>query len=58
MKPMSDAPILRRICLQMSAAGYGDVEYFMSLPIDELKEMLDETSRIVKKRRARNAVKK
>lgn len=55
---MFDTPILRRICLQMSAAGYGDVEYFMSLPIDELKEMLDEASRIVKERRARNAAKK
>ncbi len=50
---MSDTPALRRICLQMSAAGYGNVEYFMDLPIDELKEMLDEASRIAKERKAK-----
>lgn len=55
---MSDTPALRRICLQMSAAGYGDVEYFMNLPIDELKEMLDEASRIAKERRERIAARK
>lgn len=55
---MSDTPALRRICLQMSAAGYGNVEYFMDLPIEELKEMLDEASRIAKERMAKISAKK
>lgn len=52
---MSDTPALRRICIQMSAAGYGDLNYFMTLPIEELKEMVNEVSRIVKERKSRNA---
>lgn len=35
----------------MSAAGYGDVGYFMDLPIEELREMLDEVRKIVQERR-------
>lgn len=35
----------------MSAAGYGDLVYFMGLPVEELREMAEEVSRIVKERR-------
>lgn len=37
----------------MSAAGYGSVEYFMSLPIDELMETVKEVNRIAKEQRVR-----
>lgn len=37
----------------MSAAGYGSLEYFMELPIDELLEVAKEVSRIVKEQRVR-----
>ncbi len=47
----SDAHALRRICIQMSAAGYGDVGYFIGLPIEELMEMVDEVIKIVQERR-------
>lgn len=51
---MSEAPFLRRICIQMSAAGYGDFGYFISLPVEELMEIAKEISRISKERK-RNA---
>lgn len=41
-------PGMRRLCLQMSAAGYGRVEYFMTLPLDEFMETVKEVNRIVK----------
>lgn len=37
----------------MSAAGYGSVEYFMTLPLDELMETVKEVNRIAKKQRVR-----
>lgn len=37
----------------MSAAGYGSLEYFMELPIDELMEVAKEVSRIAKEQRIR-----
>lgn len=37
----------------MSAAGYGSVDYFMSLPMDELMETVKEVSRIAKKQGVR-----
>ena len=51
---MSDAPSLRRLCIQMSAVGYGDVGYFINLPVEELMEVAREISRISKERK-RNA---
>ena len=45
--------MVRRLCLQMSAAGYGSMEYFMELPVDELMEVAKEVSRIVKEQRVR-----
>lgn len=51
---MSDAPSLRRLCIQMSVAGYGDVGYFINLPVEELMEVAREISRISKERK-RNA---
>ena len=38
----------------MSVAGYGDVKYFMELPIEELRKMLDEVGQITKERKRRN----
>jgi len=35
----------------MSAAGYGDLKYFMELSIEELREIVDEVSRIIQKRK-------
>lgn len=37
----------------MSAAGYGSVEYFMTLPLDELMETVKEVNRIAKEQRVR-----
>lgn len=37
----------------MAAAGYGSVEYFMTLPLDELMETVKEVNRIVKEQRVR-----
>lgn len=39
--------------MQMTAAGYGSLEYFMSLPIDELMEIAKEVIRIAKEQRVR-----
>lgn len=47
----SDAPSLRRLCIQLSAAGYGDMGYFMGLPVEELSAVADEVGRIMKGRR-------
>ena len=37
----------------MAAAGYGSVEYFMSLPLDELIETVKEVNHIAKEQRVR-----
>lgn len=37
----------------MSAAGYGSVEYFMTMPLDELIETVKEVNRIAKEQRVR-----
>lgn len=37
----------------MSAAGYGSVEYFMTLPLDELVKTVKEVNRIAKEQRVR-----
>lgn len=37
----------------MTVAGYGSLEYFMKLPIDELMEVAKEVSRIAKEQRIR-----
>ncbi len=37
----------------MAAAGYGSLEYFMALPLDELIEIAKEVSRIAKEQRVR-----
>lgn len=37
----------------MAAAGYGSVDYFMSLPMDELMETVKEVNRIAKEQRVR-----
>lgn len=44
---------MRRLCLQMSAAGYGSLEYLIALPVDELMEVVEEVNRIVKEQRIR-----
>lgn len=48
---MSDARTFRRLCIQMSAAGYGELGYFMRLPIGELMEVAEEVGKIAKERR-------
>lgn len=48
---MSDARTFRRLCIQMSAAGYGEMGYFMSLSVEELMEIVDEVGQIARERR-------
>ena len=48
---VSDTPYLRGLCLRLSAAGYGDMGYFMGLPVEELKEVVEEAGRIAKERK-------
>jgi len=35
----------------MSAAGYGDISYFMRLPLEEFIEIVNEIGKIAKERR-------
>jgi hypothetical protein len=35
----------------MSAAGYGDISYFMRLPLEEFTEIVNEIGKIAKERR-------
>ncbi len=49
MKP-DDASYLRRLCVQLSAAGYGDVGYFMGIPLEELTATVNEVVKISKER--------
>ena len=39
------------MCIQMSAAGYGDMEYFMNLPVEEFVVVVNEIGRVVKEHR-------
>ncbi len=50
IKP-DDAPYLRRLCIQMASAGYGDISYFMLLPLEEFTEIVNEIGKIAKERR-------
>lgn len=52
VKP-SDAPYLRKIGVQMSAVGYGGINYFMELPIEEFVEVANEICKVAKERRNR-----
>lgn len=50
MKP-HDIPSLRRLCIQMSAAGYGDMVDFMNMPLEEFTETVNEVVEVAKKRK-------
>ena len=41
------------MCLRMAMSGYGQMEFFLNMPLDELLEIVKEVSQIVKEQRVR-----
>lgn len=39
--------------MQLSSAGYGAINYFMDLPVEEFVEVMNEIGKVVKERRDR-----